>query len=111
MGLFDKMMSSVKDGINGVMNAGSSASLQGEWKADRRIVLRDPAPETLDELKSAVDVSDPGSVAAYFVYGVMALTADYDTGMGMMKYLFADLEPFGRGFTEGGVSGRAGWDT
>lgn len=111
MGLFDKMMSSVKDGINGVMNAGSSASLQGEWKADRRIVLRDPAPENLDELKAAVDVSDPGSVAAYFVYGVMALTADYDTGMGMMKYLFADLEPFGRGFTEGGVSGRAGWDT
>ena len=29
----------------------------------------------------------------------------------MMKYLFADIEPYGSGFTEGGMSGKAGWDT
>jgi len=58
-----------------------------------------------------VDLRTPGSVAAYWVYSVLCLTADYDTGMEMMKYLFADLEPYGRGFTEGGLSGRAGWDS
>ena len=67
-------------------------------------------PKTLEELKEAVDVNDPISVAAYWVYSVMRLTEDYDSGMSMMKYLFADLEPFGQGFTEGGAAGRAGWD-
>ena len=111
MGLFDKMMSSVKDGIAGAIKGSVSASLQSDWKGDRKIVLRDPAPENLDELKAAVDVHDPGSVAAYYVYAVMAVTADLDIGLSMMKYLYADLEPFGRGFTEGGASGRGGWDS
>ena len=31
--------------------------------------------------------------------------------MAMMKYLFADIEPFGRGYTEGGKAGKAGWDS
>lgn len=110
MGLFDKMMSSVKDGIAGAIKGSASASLQSDWKGDRKIVLRDPAPENLDELKAAVDVHDPGSVAAYYVYAVFAVTADLETGISMMKYLYADLEPFGRGFTEGGASGRGGWD-
>ena len=56
-------------------------------------------------------MTDPRSVAAYWVWSVCRLVDDYDDGMGMMKYLFADIEPFGRGFTEGGVAGRAGWDT
>ena len=42
-----------------------------------------------------------GSITGYWVYAVMALTADFEIGMSMMKYLYADLEPFGRGFTEG----------
>ena len=108
MGLFDKVMSSVNDVVAA---ATGGKALKPEWTQDRRIQLASPAPESLEELKAAVDVTDPGSVAAYFVYSVMALTADYDTGMSMMKYLFADIEPFGRGFTEGGGAGRAGWDT
>jgi len=56
-------------------------------------------------------VQDPRSVAAYWVWAVNRLVDDYSGGMAMMKYLFADIEPYGRGFTEGGVSGRAGWDT
>ena len=31
--------------------------------------------------------------------------------MKMLKYLFADLEPYGTGFTEGGAFGQAGWDS
>ncbi len=111
MGLMDRVMSSASGstGATGGSGAGS-ATLKSEWLCDRKITLKDPAPESLDELKVAVDVSDPGSVVAYWVYSVMILTADYDIGMSMMKYLYADLEPFGRGFTEGGVSGKAGWE-
>ncbi|MBE6908641.1 MAG: hypothetical protein E7474_03390 [Ruminococcaceae bacterium] len=81
------------------------------WKRDQDFRLADPAPWNLGELKKVVDVRDPRSVAAYWVWAVTRLTDSYDDGMGMMKYLFADLEPYGRGFTEGGKSGRAGWDT
>ncbi|MBP5608520.1 MAG: hypothetical protein J6X66_09685 [Lachnospiraceae bacterium] len=105
MGLFDKMMSSVND-IASAVTGGGTAGLDASWKMDRRIEVK--PVESIEELKAAVDVSDPGSVAAYYIYAVMALTADKDTGIGMMKYLFADLEPFGRGFTEGGTNG--GWD-
>ncbi len=85
--------------------------LADAWKRDQDFTLADPAPWNLAELKQVVDVRDPRSVAAYWVWAVTRLTDSYDDGMGMMKYLFADLEPFGRGFTEGGKSGRAGWDT
>lgn len=98
MGLFDKASENR-----------SEKGLRSEWTENRTVTL-EKEPDTVDELKSAVDVKDPGSVAAYWVYAVTCLTADYDAGMGMMKYLFADLEPFGRGFTEGGNAGRAGWD-
>ena len=84
--------------------------LKAEWMRDQVFTLADPAPWDLGELKQAVDVTDPRSVAAYWVWSVCRLVDDYDDGMGMMKYLFADLEPFGRGFTEGGGAGRAGWD-
>ena len=110
MGLFDKVMSGIEKVSEMAAAANGQPFLGGELKQDRTITLSG-MPDNLEELKAAVDVSDPGSVAAYFVYSVMCLTADYDTGMSMMKYLFADLEPFGRGFTEGGVSGKAGWDT
>lgn len=111
MGLFDKAMTSVTQ-QDGAGNQGSGKpTLKPEWTTDRKIQLSVPEPESLEELKSAVDVTDPGSVAAYWVYSVFCLTADYDIGMSMMKYLFADLEPFGRGFTEGGKSGKAGWDS
>ncbi len=89
--------------------AGEARVLKPEWLADRRVEIQEV--NSLEELKAACDVTDPGSVAAYWVYSVLCLTADYDTGMEMMKYLFADLEPYGRGFTEGGVSGKAGWDS
>ena len=85
--------------------------LLSEWKKDQVFTLADPAPWDLSELKQVVDVTDPRSVAAYWVWSVCRLVDDYDDGMGMMKYLFADIEPFGRGFTEGGGAGRAGWDT
>ncbi len=85
--------------------------LKAEWKQDQVFTLADPAPWDLSELKQVVDVTDPRSVAAYWVWSVCRLVDDYDDGMGMMKYLFADIEPFGRGFTEGGGAGRAGWDT
>ena len=105
MGLFDKMMSSVND-IASAVAGGGAAGLDASWMTDRRIELK--PVEDLEALKASVNVADPGSVAAYYVYAVMALTADRDTGLSMMKYLFADLEPFGRGFTEGGTNG--GWD-
>ena len=85
--------------------------LKPEWMKDQVFTLADPAPWELSELKQVVDVTDPRSVAAYWVWSVCRLVDDYDDGMGMMKYLFADLEPFGRGFVEGGGAGRAGWDT
>jgi hypothetical protein len=111
MGLFDKAMSRADDSLNTTGQGGAGANgPDPAWTQDRTIVLSG-APENLEELKAAVDVTDPGSVAAYWVYSVFCLTADYDIGMSMMKYLFADLEPYGRGFTEGGMSGKAGWDT
>ncbi|MCR5094930.1 MAG: hypothetical protein K6B72_13260 [Lachnospiraceae bacterium] len=85
--------------------------LEDAWLADQEYTLTDPAPKNLTELKKAVDIHDPRGVAAYWVLAVNRLTEDYDDGMAMMKYLFADIEPYGRGFTEGGVSGRAGWDS
>lgn len=106
MGLFDQMMSSAGNLVSAVSGGAGAAGLDASWKSNRRIEIK--PVENLEELKASVNVSDPGSVAAYYVYSVMALTADKDTGMGMMKYLFADLEPFGRGFTEGGTNG--GWD-
>lgn len=87
------------------------ATLPAEWEKDQTFVLADPAPKNLEELKAVVDVKDPRSVLSYWVLSVTRLVENYDDGMAMMKYLFADLEPFGRGFTEGGLSGRAGWDT
>lgn len=106
MGLFDQMMSSASNLVSAVSGGAGAAGLDASWKSNRRIEIK--PVENLEELKASVNVSDPGSVAAYYVYAVMALTADKDTGMGMMKYLFAALEPFGRGFTEGGTNG--GWD-
>lgn len=84
--------------------------LKQEWKQDQSFSYVDPAPWNLEELKKVVDVKDPRSVAAYWVWSVNRLTDHYDDGMAMMKYLFADIEPYGTGFTEGGLSGRAGWD-
>ena len=106
MSLFDKVLTASSELDK---EAGGEKILKPEWLCDRRIEIAEP--ESLEELKAAVDVKDPGSVAAYWVYSVLCLTADYDIGMSMMKYLFADIEPFGRGFTEGGAAGRAGWDT
>ena len=103
MGLFDKVLAGASTGAE-------TSSLSAEWTKDRTVVLKG-TPESLDEVKAAVDLTDPGSVCAYWLYSVMAMTADYDIGMGMMKYLYADIEPFGRGFTEGGASGKAGWDS
>lgn len=112
MGLFDKAMTSMSKQAEGGDKQGTDGkSLKPEWTMERKIQLSVPEPESLEELKASVDVTDPGSVAAYWVYAVFCLTADYDIGMSMMKYLFADLEPYGRGFTEGGRSGKAGWDT
>lgn len=85
--------------------------LADEWKQDQDFTLADPAPWNLEELKQVVDVHDPRSVAAYWVWAITRLTDNYDDGMAMMKYLFADIEPFGSGFTEGGGAGQAGWDS
>ena len=98
MGLFDK-----------IKKSGGAPGLDGAWTQNRTVTLQ-KEPDDLESLKDAVDVHDPGSVAAYWVYSVACLAADYDIGMSMMKYLFADIEPFGRGFKEGGGVGRAGWD-
>ena len=103
MGLFDQIMSSVSG------NEAKKTGLDAAWMKDRVVTIS--VPETAEELKAAADVTDPGCVAAYWVYSVMALTADRKTGIEMMKYLFADLEPYGRGFVEGGKKGLAGWDT
>ncbi len=89
----------------------TDTELAREWQQDQEITLADPAPWNLEELKQVVDVTDPRSVAAYWVWAVNRLVDNYDDGMSMMKYLFADIEPYGSGYTEGGMSGRAGWDT
>ena len=96
--------------FDNIRNSQSGApGLDAGLTRDRSVVL-EAEPSDLEGLKKAVDVSDPGSVAGYWIYAVTCLTIDYDTGMSMMKYLFADIEPFGRGFIEGGGVGRAGWD-
>ena len=82
-------------------------ALLSEWKQDQVYTLAGPAPWNLDELKQVVDVRDPRSVAAYWVWAVNRLVDDYDDGMEMLKYLFADLAPYGSGYTEGGLYG--GW--
>ncbi len=81
-----------------------------DWTQDQDLTIADPAPWNLEELKQVVDVHDPRSVAAYWVWSLNRLVENYDDGMEMMKYLFADLEPYGDGFQEGGYSGQAGWD-
>ena len=88
-----------------------AAELDAKYKKDQDFTLADPAPWNLEELKQVVDVKDPRSVAAYFVWAVTRMTDNYNDGNEMMKYLFADIEPYGRGYTEGGMSGKAGWDT
>ena len=50
-------------------------------------------------------------MAAYWLWSVNRMTMDKNEGMKMLKYLFADLEPYGTGFTEGGAFGQAGWDS
>lgn len=96
--------------FDNIRNSQSGApGLDAGLTRDRSVVL-EAEPSDLEGLKKAVDVTDPGSVAGYWIYAVTCLTIDYDTGMSMMKYLFADIEPFGRGFIEGGGVGRAGWD-
>ena len=91
--------------------AGTDPALDRTWMQDQDFTLADPAPWNLSELKQVVDVTDPRSVAAYWVWAVNRLVSSYEDGMEMMKYLFADIEPFGRGFVEGGMSGQAGWDS
>lgn len=91
-------------------NAPDGGELKREWTEDQAFALADPAPWDLAELKQVVDVQDPRSVAAYWVWSVTRLTDSYTDGMAMMKYLFADIDPYDRGFTEGGLSGMAGWD-
>ena len=107
MGLFDKVLAGIGEIVN---QANGSKGLDKAFTTDGVYTLQS-MPDNLEELKAAVDVKDPRSVAAYWLYSVMCLTADYDTGMSMMKYLFADIEPFGSGFVEGGGAGKAGWDT
>ena len=85
--------------------------LTSDLKKDQKFTLADPAPWNLEELKQVVNIKDPRSVAAYFVWAVTRLVDNFDDGMEMMKYLFADIEPYGSGYTEGGMSGKAGWDT
>ena len=84
-----------------------TGDLERDWMQDQTFTLADPAPWNLAELKQVVDVHDPRSVAAYWVWAVNRLVDDYDDGMEMLKYLFADLDPYGSGYTEGGLYG--GW--
>ena len=111
MGLFDQAMKASGEAAESAPNDNlGQGSLDSDWTRDIAFVL-DRQPQALDELKECVDVANPASVAAHWVYCVSCLTADSDIAMDMMRYLFADLEPFGRGFTEGGLSGKAGWDS
>ncbi|MBR3524934.1 MAG: hypothetical protein IKO11_03715 [Lachnospiraceae bacterium] len=110
MGLLDQVFSTVSNTVSQAAGALSSG-LNSAWMGEQHMSIGEPAPESIDALRAAVDVRDPRSVAAYWVYSTMLLTADYDIGMSMLKYLFADLEPFGRGFTEGGNTGKAGFDS
>ena len=71
--------------------------LKREWKKDQDFTLANPAPWNLSELKQAVDVQDPRSVAAYFVWAVTRLVDDYNGGMEMMNayILLACIAAFG----------------
>ncbi len=90
---------------------GGAYVLKDEWKRDQSYTLAEPAPWNLAELTRVVDVRDPRSVASYWLWSVNRMTMDKSAGMNMLKYLFADLEPYGTGFTEGGKFGQAGWDS
>ncbi len=98
-------------------NSTELGSLNQEWQKNQEFALAEPAPWNQDELKQVLDVEDPRSVAAYWVWSVTRLVDDYDDGIDMMKYLFADqLEnDFWAGVTdvyyEGGYTGDAGWNT
>ena len=82
-----------------------AAQLKDEWKKDQDYTLADPAPWNVEELKQVVDVQDPRSVAAYYLWAIVRMTDNYNDGLEMMKYLWADFEPFGRGFTPGSSGG------
>ena len=110
MGLLDQVFSTVSNTVSQAAGA-MAAGLNSAWMSEQHITIGEPAPESVEALRAAVDVQDPRSVAAYWVYCNLVLTADYNIGIDMLKYLFADLEPFGRGFTEGGNTGRAGFDS
>ena len=112
MGLLDSVFSSSGGAstTEQIRINNNNVRLEPEWLKEQIVKIADKAPESLEELKAVVDVKDPRSVAAYWVYSVMILTLDYEIGMSMMKYLYADIEPFGRGYIEGGGTGRAGWD-
>ena len=47
--------------------------LTADLKKDQTFTLADPAPWNLEELKQVVNVKDPRSVAAYFVWAVNRL--------------------------------------
>lgn len=110
MGLLDSVFSASNPDAVKSISEGKIYSLDPQWQKEQVFILAEKAPESLEELKQLVDVKDPRSVCAYWVYAVMVLTLDYDIGMSMMKYLYADIEPFGSGFIEGGGTGRAGWE-
>ena len=64
MGLFDQIMSSASG------NAAKKTGLDAAWTKDRVVTIS--MPETAEELKAAVDVTDPGCVAAYWAAFAMA---------------------------------------
>ena len=65
--------------VDGSTPAGGG-ELKREWMMDQDFTLADPAPWNLEELKQAVDVQDPRSVAAYWVWAVTRLVDDYNDG-------------------------------
>ena len=95
MGLLDSVFSASNPDAVKSISEGKIYSLDPQWQKEQVFTLAEKAPESLEELKQLVDVKDPRSVCAYWVYAVMVLTLDYDIGMSMMKYLYADIEPFG----------------
>lgn len=107
MGLLDKILANSAD--ENRRSAAAKVELEAAFACDRELIIS--APDSLTELKGAVDITDPGSVAAYWLYSVMALTVDFETGMDMLRYLYADIVPFGAGYIEGGGTGKAGWDS
>ena len=51
------------------------------WAQEQNFTLADPAPWNLSEMEQVVNVTDPRSVAAYWVWAVMRLADNYDDGM------------------------------